>query len=111
MTYAKRVTQEALALDALGDGTRRDIVRLLSQRPASVRELADQLPVSRPAVSQHLRVLHDARLVAVAPQGTQRIYRLDPRGAATLRDYLDRMWDTALDGFEAYVSDQTEETR
>jgi DNA-binding transcriptional ArsR family regulator len=101
------VQAAAPALDALGDGTRRDIVRLLSSRPASVRELADQLPVSRPAVSQHLRVLHDAQLVAVAPHGTQRIYRLDPRGAATLRSYLDRMWDTALDSFEAYVTEET----
>ena len=101
------MAQAAPALDALGDGTRRDIVRLLSARPASVRELADQLPVSRPAVSQHLRVLHDAQLVAVAPHGTQRIYRLDPRGAATLRSYLDRMWDSALDSFDAYVTEET----
>src|SRR5688500_877200 len=72
------MVQAAPALDALGDGTRREIVRLLSARPASVRELADQLPVSRPAVSQHLRVLHDAQLVAVAPHGTQRLYRLAP---------------------------------
>jgi DNA-binding transcriptional ArsR family regulator len=100
----------AQALDALGDGTRREIVRLLATRPASVRELADQLPVSRPAVSQHLRVLHDAQLVAVAPHGTQRIYRLDPRGAATLRGYLDRMWDTALDGFEAYVERSSQQS-
>ena len=101
------MVQAAPALDALGDGTRREIVRLLSARPASVRELADQLPVSRPAVSQHLRVLHDAQLVAVAPRGTQRIYRLDPRGAATLRSYLDRMWDSALDSFDAYVTEET----
>jgi DNA-binding transcriptional ArsR family regulator len=101
------MSQAAPALDALGDGTRREIVRLLSARPASVRELADQLPVSRPAVSQHLRVLHDAQLVAVAPHGTQRIYRLDPRGAATLRSYLDRMWDSALDSFDAYVTEET----
>jgi len=97
----------APALDALGDGTLRDIVRLLSARPASVRELADQLPVSRPAVSQHLRVLRDAQLVAVAPRGTQRIYRLDPRGAAALRSYLDQMWDSALDSFDAYVTEET----
>lgn len=101
------MTQAASVLDALGDGTRRDIVRLLSTRPASVRELADQLPVSRPAVSQHLRVLHDAQLVAVAPLGTQRIYRLDHRGAATLRTYVDQMWDTALDSFETYVREET----
>jgi DNA-binding transcriptional ArsR family regulator len=101
------MVQAATALDALGDGTRRDIVRLLSSRPASVRELADQLPVSRPAVSQHLRVLHDAQLVAVAPHGTQRIYRLDTRGAATLRSYLDQMWDAALDSFDTYVQEES----
>lgn len=99
----------ATALDALGDGTRRDIVALLASSPASVGELAARLPVSRPAVSQHLRVLHDAELVAVTPHGTRRVYHLDPRGAASLRAYLDRMWDTALDGFEAYVADQTQE--
>jgi DNA-binding transcriptional ArsR family regulator len=104
------MTQAALALDALGDGTRRDIVRLLASRPSSVGELADRLPVSRPAVSQHLRVLRDAELVTVVPQGTQRIYRLDPRGAAALRTYLDQMWDTALDRFESYVADTTQET-
>ena len=91
------------ALDALGDPTRREIVGLLAQRPSSVQELADRLPVSRPAVSQHLRVLRDAALVAVAAQGTRRVYRLDPAGAAAVRDYLDRMWDTALDRFEQYV--------
>lgn len=98
-------------LDALGDGTRRDIVRLLAQRPSSVRELADRLPVSRPAVSQHLRVLHAAELVSVEPRGTQRIYRLDPRGADAVHAYLDQMWDTALDSFAAYVRDTTKETR
>jgi DNA-binding transcriptional ArsR family regulator len=94
------------ALDALGDATRREIVGLLAERPASVQELADRLPVSRPAVSQHLRVLRDAALVSVAAQGTRRVYRLDPIGAADVRDYLDRMWDSALDAFEAYVKEQ-----
>ncbi len=95
------------ALDALGDPTRREIVGLLAERPASVQELADRLPVSRPAVSQHLRVLQDAALVAATPQGTRRVYRLDPAGAAAVRAYLDRMWDTALDAFEAYVERAT----
>ena len=91
------------ALDALGDATRREIVGLLAGQPSSVQELADRLPVSRPAVSQHLRVLHAAALVTVAAHGTRRVYRLDPAGAGAVRDYLDRMWDTALDSFEAYV--------
>jgi DNA-binding transcriptional ArsR family regulator len=91
------------ALDALGDATRREIVGLLAGRPSSVQELADRLPISRPAVSQHLRVLNDAALVAVTAQGARRVYRLDPAGAAAVRDYLGRMWDTALDSFEEYV--------
>ena len=93
----------AVALDALGDATRREIVGLLAQRPSSVQELADRLPVSRPAVSQHLRVLHDAALVTKSAHGTRRVYRLDPAGADSVRDYLDRMWDSALDSFAAYV--------
>ncbi len=95
------------ALDALGDTTRREIVGLLARRPSSVQELADRLPVSRPAVSQHLRVLHAAALVTVAAHGTRRVYRLDPAGAAAVRDYLDRMWDSALESFEAYVEAST----
>lgn len=99
------------ALDALGDATRREIVGLLAERPSSVQELADRLPVSRPAVSQHLRVLTDASLVAVSPQGTRRVYRLDPAGAAAVRAYLDRMWDTALDAFATYVESATAEEK
>ena len=95
------------ALDALGDPTRREIVGLLAERPASVQELADRLPVSRPAVSQHLRVLHAAALVSATARGTRRVYRLDPTGAAAVHAYLDRMWDTALDRFEAYVERAT----
>lgn len=89
----------AAVFEALGDPTRREIVRLLAQSPRSVGDLADRLPVSRPAVSQHLRVLSDAELVAVRAVGTRRVYRLDGTGAAQARAYLDRMWDTALDRF------------
>lgn len=89
----------AAVFEALGDPTRREIVRLLAQSPRSVGDLADRLPVSRPAVSQHLRVLSDAELVAVRAEGTRRVYRLDGTGAAQARAYLDRMWDTALDRF------------
>jgi len=89
----------AAVFEALGDPTRREIVRLLAQSPRSVGDLAGRLPVSRPAVSQHLRVLSDAELVAVRAEGTRRVYRLDGTGAAQARAYLDRMWDTALDRF------------
>jgi DNA-binding transcriptional ArsR family regulator len=100
-------TYEA-GLDALGDRTRRAIVQHLADRPRSVRELADQLPVSRPAVSQHLKVLKDAGLVAERTAGTRRIYRLNPEGVAALRDQLDTFWNRALSGFQD-LADQSEE--
>lgn len=91
----------ALQLDALGDGTRRRMVEILSTRPRSVAELAGRLPVSRPAVSQHLRVLRAAGLVARRSEGTRNIYRLDPNGVAALRDHLDMLLQTALDQMAA----------
>ena len=84
---------------ALGDPSRRRILRLLASRPASVAELAEGLPISRPAVSQHLKVLKDCGLVTVQPQGTRRIYRVDPAGLAALRAELDSFWGTALANF------------
>jgi DNA-binding transcriptional ArsR family regulator len=102
-------TYEA-GLDALGDRTRRAIVQRLADRPRSVQELADQLPVSRPAVSQHLKVLKDAGLVAERTAGTRRIYRLNPEGVAALRDQLDTFWNRALDSY-AEVAEQPKETR
>ncbi|HMI94623.1 MAG TPA: metalloregulator ArsR/SmtB family transcription factor [Polyangiales bacterium] len=86
---------------ALSDPTRRQIFEKVARRPLSVVEIADGLPVSRPAVSQHLRVLKDARLVVERKDGTRRVYRLDPEGVAQLRNYLDRFWDRALDAFKA----------
>jgi DNA-binding transcriptional ArsR family regulator len=86
---------------ALGDPTRKAIVALLSDRPRAVVELARELPVSRPAVSHHLRVLQDAGLVTNAPAGTRRIYRVDPDALAALRVELDRFWGSALAAFEA----------
>ena len=86
-------------LAALGDGTRRAIVELLAERPRAVGELAELLPVTRPAVSLHLKVLKDARLVKDTPMGTRRVYRLDPEGLSLLRTYLDRLWAGALDRF------------
>jgi DNA-binding transcriptional ArsR family regulator len=81
---------------ALGDPTRRAIVAALAERPRAVGELADQLPISRPAVSQALKVLKDAGLVTERAVGTRRIYRLDPTAVAALRDQLDTFWARAL---------------
>jgi DNA-binding transcriptional ArsR family regulator len=94
------------ALEALGDPTRRAIFERLVGHPCSVRELADVLPVSRPAVSQHLKVLKQSGLVVDRPEGTRRIYRVDPAGVAAMREYLDQMWDAALAAFAAAVEDQ-----
>jgi DNA-binding transcriptional ArsR family regulator len=87
-------------LGLLGDPTRRAIFELLARRPCSVGELAQQLPISRPAVSQHLRLLKDGGLVVSRPQGTRRVYRLNPDGVTALRAYLDRIWDQALTAFQ-----------
>lgn len=94
------------AFEALGDPTRRAIFEMLVVRPQQVRALADALPVSRPTVSQHLRVLKGAGLVTDQANGTRRIYRVDPSGVAAMREYLDRMWDTALTAFAAAVEEQ-----
>lgn len=83
----------------LGDPTRRAIFELLARRPCSVGELADQLPISRPAVSQHLRVLKEGGLVVSFAEGTRRIYHLDQDGVTALRVWLDGVWTDALAGF------------
>jgi DNA-binding transcriptional ArsR family regulator len=80
---------------ALGDPNRRAIVELLGQQPRSVQELADALPISRPAVSRHLRLLKDAGLVAEQPEGTRRIYRLQQEGVDAVRSYLEAVWGDA----------------
>ena len=85
------------ALEARGDASRREILGLLAGRNRSVQELAQELPISRPAVSRHLRVLKDAGLVAEEAVGTRRIYHLQPDGALAVRDYLERVWgETAV---------------
>jgi DNA-binding transcriptional ArsR family regulator len=89
------------AMDALGDPTRRAIFEQLRQGPRAVGEIAGDLPVSRPAVSQHLRVLKEAGLVTERREGTRRLYRLDPDGLGELRNYFDRFWDAALADFKA----------
>ena len=100
-------------LGLLGDANRRRIFELLARRPSSVGELAQQLPISRPAVSQHLRLLKDGGLVISQAEGTRRVYRLNPDGVTALRVYLDRIWDEALTAFqkaaEAAPIDQQEE--
>ena len=95
-------------LAALGDPTRRTIFELVAERPRAVVELAREMPVSRPAVSQHLRVLKDAGLVTDRPVGNRRIYAADPEGLAELRAYLERFWTTALESFKAIVEQPTE---
>jgi DNA-binding transcriptional ArsR family regulator len=96
-------TSGGQVLEALGDPTRRAIFERLAAGPRSVRELADVLPVSRPAVSQHLKVLKQWHLVSDRAEGTRRIYRVDPAGVAAIRDYLDQMWDKALAAFAIAV--------
>ena len=91
------------ALDALGDPTRRRVFERLRRGPLSVTELAEKLPVSRPAVSQHLRVLKQAGLVTERRDGTRRLYRIDPDGLGGLRDYFDDFWGDALAAFKAAV--------
>jgi DNA-binding transcriptional ArsR family regulator len=96
-------------LTALGDPTRRAIFERLAERPRAVGELAGELPVSRPAVSQHLRVLKDAGLVIDRPDGTRRIYQLDPQGVDGLRRYLDGFWNRSLAAFKAAAEQAQEE--
>ncbi len=93
----------------LGDRTRRAIVECLAVRPRAVGELAQELPVTRPAVSQHLKVLKDAGLVTEQAAGTRRIYRLNPVGVAALRDQLDTFWNRALSGYADIAEQSTKE--
>jgi DNA-binding transcriptional ArsR family regulator len=94
---------------ALGDPTRREIFERLADRPRAVGELAGELPVSRPAVSQHLKVLKDAGLVVDRPAGNRRIYQLDPDGVGALRAQLDRYWSRALAAYKEVVEQREEE--
>ena len=96
---------------ALGDATRRAIFERLAERPQAVGELAGEFPVSRPAVSQHLKVLKDAGLVIDRPAGNRRVYRVDPGGVAALRSELDRFWTQALATYKEVVEQDNEEVR
>jgi len=97
MTNAERV------LSALYDPTRRAVLERLRDGPKPVGEIARELPVSRPAVSQHLKVLKDAGLVIDRAEGTRRVYHIDPKGLAAMRAWLDQFWDTALHAYAAEV--------
>ncbi len=96
------------ALFALADPTRRKVFERLAKRPMGVSELAKGLPVSRPAVSQHLKVLKEAGLVTDREEGTHRIYQIDPKGLGAIRSWLDRLWDDALLAFQAEVEREAE---
>ena len=102
-------TYQADPWAALADPTRRDILERLLERPRPVGELAEDLPVSRPAVSQHLKVLKDAGLVADTQAGTRRIYHVQPDGLSALRAELDRFWSQALTAFKAVVEESPED--
>jgi DNA-binding transcriptional ArsR family regulator len=103
------MTYRLEGLAALGDPTRRTIFERVAERPRAVVELAREMPVSRPAVSQHLKVLKDAGLVIDRPEGNRRIYAVDPDGVGQLHAYLEQFWNTALASFKAIVEQPTEE--
>ena len=102
--------QDGQRLDALGDPTRRAIFERLAGGPLAVVEIARTLPISRPAVSQHLKVLKQAGLVTDRSEGTRRVYQIDPDGLAALRAYFDRFWTDALEAFRR-VAEETYTSR
>jgi DNA-binding transcriptional ArsR family regulator len=102
------MANEERALAALADPTRRIVFERLARGPQAVGELAGGLPVSRPAVSQHLAVLKSAGLVVDRAEGTRRVYQIDPAGLGPLRAWLDRFWDHALDAFKAEAEREEE---
>lgn len=100
MTYESDIGWAALA-----DQTRRSIVMILAESEQAVGQIAAQMPISQPAVSQHLKVLKEAGLVSDRPQGTRRIYRLNEAGVAALRDQLDTFWKRTMSGFETTMKE------
>ena len=105
------MTNQNLAFKALADATRREVFERLAAGPKAVGELADELPVSRPAVSQHLKALKAAGLVSERRDGTRRVYQIDPNGLGEVRAWLDRFWDTALAAFQAEVARSARQER
>lgn len=104
-------TYQQAQLDALGDSTRRAIIDRLLNGPVSVGKLAEEFPVSRPAISQHLRILKAADLVHDRAAGTRRVYSLNPQGFASLREYFDKFWTTALAAFQKRIEDENNAKR
>jgi DNA-binding transcriptional ArsR family regulator len=102
------VIANARSIEALGDPTRRAVLEQLRGGPRAVRDIAAELPVSRPAVSQHLRVLAGAGLVLAEQVGTRRLYRVDPQGIGALREYIESFWTDALASFKAAAESGTE---
>jgi len=100
-------TYQAAQLDALGDATRRAILDRLLDGPLPVGELADEFPISRPAISQHLRILKDASLVVDRAEGTQRLYEINPDGFESLRNYFDQFWSYALRAFKRKAEERS----
>lgn len=96
----------AILIEALADPTRRAVFERVARAPVAVGEIAAGLPVSRPAVSQHLKILKQAGLVSETADGTRRIYRLDPRGLGELREWLDGFWGDRLADFARYVEEE-----
>lgn len=105
MTYKQK------AFAALADPTRRQVFERLGGGPAAVGDIASGLPVSRPAVSQHLKVLKEAGLVIDRPDGTRRVYQIDPKGLGTMRAWLDQFWTVAIDAYAAEVERQVSEEK
>lgn len=103
------MTNRIAVFAALAEPMRAEIVERLANRPMAVGELAALLPVTRPAVSQHLKVLKDARLVRDRAEGTRRVYSLDPAGLGPIRQWLDRHWDAALAAYAAAVEREQDE--
>jgi len=103
VTYQDRSIIGTAAIAALGDSRRREIFEILTAGPSSVAQIALRLPVTRPAVSQHLRVLKDAGLVTSRTEGTRHMYQLDPLGIAAIRDYFDKLWQRALTDFKNFA--------
>jgi DNA-binding transcriptional ArsR family regulator len=101
-------TYEEIQLEAVGDATRRAILARLSKGPLSVGRLAAEFPISRPAISQHLRILKEAKLVSDKADGTRRLYQLNPEGFASLRDYFERFWKDALAAYKKKVEEEEE---
>ena len=105
-TYIARMNNQLFA--ALADPTRRDLFERIAERPRSVGALAGEVPISRPAVSQHLKILKDAGLVIDDARGAARIYRIDPEGLGPIRRWLDQQWGRSLDNFKRLAEQEDE---